>query len=198
MTSVWDFFKNYFKEVEDSSASNPLVHEPIERTEKEVLALNEWRGSPECREIMAWLNDQYALWEVLPTDIDEGVDFLDTPSSKGFAVHFHKMEKGRQNAAHLLDYLKEKMLGLNYKAQMSDSRTWAEKEAVVTVERHYLKPRTSLTANAKINQQFGNVTIELLARDNIPHDLKFRATGYHDRLYEKASDFKDLMQLVLQ
>jgi len=198
MTSVWDFFKNLFNEAEQSSASKPLIHGAIERSEKEIHGLRLWKESEEKQRIVAWLNDQYAIWQALPDDTHEAVDFLDTASSKGFALHFNKMDIEAKNASFLFDYLQEMVLGINYKAQMSDSRTWSEKKAVIMVERHYLKPRTSKSAEAKIDQQFGNITIELEFRDNAPFNLKFRATGYHDRLYKKASDFKELLAWVLQ
>ncbi len=198
MTSVWDFFKDLFKQADESSASNPLIHEAIERSGEEMEVYQNWKESLECRRFVDWLNDQYAIWEALPHDIDAAIDFLNTPSSKGFAVHFHKTERPYSEVDHLFDFLKEKVLNLNYKAQMSDTRTWSDKKAVVRVDRHYLKPRTFITSNSKIDQQFGNIMIELQFRDNQPYDLKFRATNYHDRLYEKANDFKDLMLLVLQ
>ncbi len=195
--NVWDYFKTLFREAEESSSSKPLIHEAIERGEKELQAYQKWKESLDHRRSIDWLNDQYAIWQVLPNDIDEAILFLNTPSSKGFAVHFQKSNFDHKNAAHLFDFLKEKVLTLNYRPQVSDTRTWSSENTVQTMDRYYLKPRTSKTTEGKINQLFGNITIELLHRDNTPFNLKFRATAYNDRLYEPAYDFQLLMNGIL-
>ncbi|MCB0518933.1 MAG: hypothetical protein H6577_07835 [Lewinellaceae bacterium] len=197
MKDVWDFIKGLFQKEEESSSSNPYLHEQIERTEEEKNAYEIWKGSLTHRRMMDWLNDQYAIWQALPDDIDPAIDFLDMPSSKGFAIHLYKTEYRKTDAIHLFDYLKEQVQRLNYKSQMSDTRTWSQKSWVETVERHYLKPRTFFEAEKLINQRFGNITIELSFRNDRPHHLKFRATGYSDRLYAETADFNDLMQAVL-
>ena len=196
--NVWDFFKNYFQEAEKSSSSNPLIHESIERDEKELQAYRAWKESLEHRRCIDWLNGQYAIWQILPNEVNDAILFLDTPSSKGFAVHFKESTIKQEHTSHLFDYLKEKVLMLNYRTQVSDTRTWSGKKAVETVDRYYLKPRTSKTEEGKINQLFGNITIELLHRDNVPFNLKFRATAYNDRLYQPADDFQILMGGILE
>ena len=40
----------------------------------------------------------------------------------------------------------------------------------------------------------GNITIELVLRNDKPHQLRFRATSYNDRLYAEADAFKELFQ----
>ncbi|MEZ4956794.1 MAG: hypothetical protein R2825_24770 [Saprospiraceae bacterium] len=195
--NVWDFFRTYFKEAEESSISKPLIHESIVRDEKELQSYRAWKESLEHRRSIDWLNNQYALWQALPNEVDDAILFLNTPSSKGFAVHFIESNLDLQHAAYLFDFLKEKVLTLNYRPQVSDTRTWSDKKAVQTLDRYYLKPRTSKTSEGKINQLFGNITIELLYRDNTPFNLKFRATAYHDRLYQPADDFQFLMEGIL-
>lgn len=197
MINIWDFFRNLFSEADQSSASRPLIHESIQRSESELAALEAWKDSLASRRITSWLADQYAIWQVLPHDIDPALDFLNTPSSKGFAIHFHQTEYGRQEAVFLLDLLKEKVLTLNYKPQLSDTRTWTEQKFVHTAERHYLKPRPDWSEDKKFNQQFGNITIELQIRDDQPRLLTFRATSYSDRLYDEPGEFQDLMQVLL-
>ena len=66
-----------------------------------------------------------------------------------------------------------------------------------TVQRHYLKPKPNFQREGKINQQFGNITIEFDLRDDKPHYLKFQATSYTDHLFEDAKEFKELMSRVI-
>ena len=196
--NVWDYFKNLFQEAEESSPFKPLIHEAIKRNEKELAQYENWKSSLDRRRTIDWLNDQYAIWQALPDDIDDSILFLNTPSSKGFAVHFDKGKISPDQSSHLLDFIKERVLTLNYRPQVSDTRTWSEKKVVKTIDRYYLKPRTSRTPDGKIKQIFGNITLELLHKDNTPFNLKFSATAYNDRLYHPPLEFQVLMNSILQ
>ncbi len=197
MTEFWDYFKNLLKKAEASSPAQPYIHEMITRTETEKADYEYWKNTLVRRRLTDWLHDQYAIFRVLPQDIDEGMDFLDTPSSKGFVIHFHQTRYSRRDATHLLDYLRERVLALGYRAQISDSRIFTRPNWVETIERHYLKPKPDFQNAGKFNQQYGNVTIEMILRNDQPHYLKFQATSYQDHLYKDAHDFEELMQAVL-
>ena len=95
--NVWEYFKNLFQEAEKSSASKPLIHEAIERDEKEIQAFIGWKNSPAQQFILDWISDQYGIWKALPNDIDDSILFLNTLSSKGFAVQFTKGNGGRDS-----------------------------------------------------------------------------------------------------
>ncbi|MBP9874679.1 MAG: hypothetical protein KBC60_11580, partial [Haliscomenobacter sp.] len=69
---------------------------------------------------------------------------------------------------------------------------WAE-----TVQRHYLKPRPQVPDGEKLRQRFGNVTIEVVSRDDKAHQLRFRATAYSDHLFQDAERFEGLMKELL-
>ena len=197
MPNLWKQFKNLFKEAEQSSPSNPLIHEMIQRDEAEQKDYNFWKNTLIRRRLIDWLNDQYAIYLVQPEDIDEALDFLDTPSSKGFVIHFHRTRYSRRDVTHFFDYLKEKVLRLNYHTQISDTRTYNRPKWVETIERHYLKPKPDFESEGKINQQFGNITIELQLRNDKVRHLKFQATVYKDHQFEDAKEFQELMQRVI-
>lgn len=197
MPNLWEQFKNLFKEAEQSSPSNPLIHEMIKREEVEIKDFNYWKNTLVRRRLIDWLNDQYAIYLIRPNDIDEALDFLDSPSSKGFVIHFFRTQYSRRDVTHFFDYLKERVLELDYRVQISDTRTYNRENWVETVERHYLKPKPDFERKGKINQQFGNVTIEFELRNDAVYNLKFRATSYKDHLFKDAREFKELMQLVI-
>lgn len=197
MANLWDQFKRLFQQAETSSPSQPAVHELIQRTEAEQTDYERWKSSLIKRRLIDWLADQYAIFRVLPDDIDAAIDFLNTPSSKGFVVHFHETNYNRQEITHLFDYLKEMVLQLNYRTQVSDTRTYSRANWVETTERHYLKPRSSFVEGQKLNQRYGNIMIELEIRDDLVRNLRFRATTYKDRQFEEADPFEDLMNGLL-
>jgi hypothetical protein len=197
MSNVWDFFKNFFREAEQSSASQPIFRGQLERSPEEREAYENWEGNLTSRRIIGFLAEGYATFQSSPANLDPGLTFLNTPSSKGFAIHFPQTDYSRQDASHLLDLLRQKVQALNYRSNHSDTRTWSEKDWVQTVERYYLKPRQAWAEEQKIDQRYGNITIELTLRNDQPHLLTFRATSYSDRLYAEPAHFHELMQALL-
>ncbi len=194
MTDIFDYFKGWFRKAETSTPSNPAVHEVIERDETYRAEFEEWKHSLACRRLRDWLWHQYALWVSLPDEVEKTIDFLDTPSSKGFAVHYTNEQVPTRQCRFFLDFLREKVLELPYRQTLADRRVYMVKNDVETLERYYLKPRQNRTSNKLINQRFGNITIELVLRNDRPHQLRFRATAYNDRLYAEAGAFKELFQ----
>lgn len=197
MSDFWDHFKNLFQKSEQSSPSNPFIHELIERTATEIEDYNFWKKTMVRKRLEDWLFHQFELFRVLPHEIDEGIDFLNTPSSKGFVIHFHKINYNKRDALHFFDYLKENVKRINYKSQVSDKRIYNKPNWVETAERHYLKPRPTFGQSGKLNQGFGNITIDLIFRNDDVYHLKFRATSYNDRLFEQGKEFRELMEKLL-
>lgn len=197
MTNIWDYLKGLFDKSAESSPTQPYLHELIERSTDEKADYAHWKNTLVRRRLTDWLSDQYAIFRVLPDDIDEAMDFLDTPSSKGFVIHFHKTRYSRRDVTHFSDYLKEQVLALDYRTQISDTRTFNRTHWVETIERHYLKPRPDFMSKEKFNQKYGNITIEVVLRNEQPHHFKFQATSYKDHLFQDAQAFEELMQTVL-
>ncbi len=200
MSDMSNFWQNLFRlgqQAESSSPTQPAIHELIQRSEEELADYESWKESFVLRRLLDWLSDQYAIHRVAPADVDTTLDFLNTPSSKGFVIHFHDTQYSRREATHFFDYLKDRVKTFNYRRQLSDTRTYARENWVETLEKHYLKPRHDYQEGELLDQQFGNILIELEIRDNKVHNLRFRATYYRDRNFHPPRDFKDLMQGVL-
>jgi len=192
---IWSKFKEFFQQAEESSPSQPLIHEMIERTAEEKKDYEFWKTTLVSKRMINWLGDQYAIFKALPNDIDAAMDFLDTPSSKGFVIHFYKTEYSLRDVTYLFDLLKEKVRILDYRTQISDRREFNRPNWVEKIERHYHKPKPNfLKTDEKFKQGFGNITIELVFRDDKPYQLKFRATIYKDHLFEEAETFQTLMR----
>ena len=49
---------------------------------------------------------------------------------------------------------------------------------------------------SKVDQKFGNITIELVSINKVLTALKFQATSYNDHLYETADRFEGLMEIL--
>ncbi|MBK8879470.1 MAG: hypothetical protein IPN74_13255 [Haliscomenobacter sp.] len=198
MPDLWGYFKSLFNQSRHSSPSQPLLHELIVRSAEERQDYAQWKETLVCRRLKDWLHDQYTAFLLSGSCPDESIDFLDTPSSKGFVIHFYKTRYSNRDVAHFFDYLKERVLALEYKSQISDIRSYERPNWAETVQRHYLKPRPlPLPEQEKLRQRFGNVTIEYVSRDDKAHQLLFRATAYSDHLFQDAERFEGLMKELL-
>ena len=196
MQNIWTYLKNIFREVEESSSIRPFIHETIERSEAEQKAYMDWKENLGRHRMMNSLGDEYATHRIDPKKVDRALDFLDTPSMKGFVIHASIGQYKRAELTYMLDYLKERVLTANYRVYVSDRRIYNRDGQREMVERHYLKPKTQVNDNEQINQRYGNIRIELMTRDDVPINLKFSATGYSDRLFEEAEDFRVLMSIL--
>lgn len=199
MSGFWQRLFNLQQAVENSSPAVPAIHELIQRSEEEQKAYEEWRDSYVAKQLRKWVRDEYQYYQQAGKSRADGhVDFLNIPSSQGFIVHFRQTNYSRQEATFFLDFLKERVKTLNYRTQISDTRTYSRNSWIETVERHYLKPRLDIVEGQKMDQQFGNITIELEIRDEVVHHLRLRATHYQDYNFLPVQDFKDLMTILLE
>lgn len=195
MPNFWDQIKAAFKSAEQSSPNEPVVHELIERSEKELLDYDRWKRTLARRRLLDWLVDQYAAFQAKGR-LDESIAFLDTPSSKGFVIYFHQTQYSKTEVVHFFDYLKERVLELNYRPQISDRRIFNRNFWVEMQERHYLKPRNTYEEGIEIDQRFGNIMVELEFRDDKVHNLRLSATRYSDSLYNEGESFRSLMMAL--
>lgn len=197
MADLWDYFKGLFQQAEQSSPSQPLIHELIKRSPEEIQDYQFWIDTVVCQQLKVWLSEQFTLFQTRPLQIDRSIDFLDTPSSKGFVIHFHQTQYSNRDGQHLFDLLKERVLAQNYRTQISDLRTYQRTNTVETVQRHYVKPRIVQTGQGQSDQLYGNVMIELTLKNDQLYNLKFRATSYKDFQFTEALPFQELFELVL-
>ena len=193
--AFWDQITNLFNRAEDSGPAAPTIHEMIERTDAEQADYDRWARTGGPQRLLDWLNEQYAI-KLGKGRPDSSIDFLDTPSSKGFVIHFHQTNYTPAEVTHFFDYLKERVLALNYRTQISDRRIFPRNHWIETQERHYLKPRLERGNFTDVDQRFGNIMIENELRDDKAWNLRLRATTYQDAMYREAASFRALMVAI--
>lgn len=194
----WEKIKKLMSGSEESSPSQPTIHEVIHRSEDFLSQYENWKEQLTKYRLIDWLNHEYALHISQPNDVDTALDFLNTPSSKGFVIHVHRTNYNKEEITFLFDYLKEKVLQLGYRTQISDTRTYNRPNWVERTDRHYLKPKPNFEETTKMNQLYGNINIQLVWRNDMAHYLKFSATHYQDHLYKEVYAFEGLMNELLK
>lgn len=192
--TFWNQIKNIFTEAENSSPSVPTIHELIKRSEEELAAYEYWKTTAGPRRLLDWLSNQYGRHrDGLITD--ETIGFLNVQSSEGFVIYFREMNYTREEITHFFHYLKERVLTLDYRSDISDRRIFPRNHWIETQERHYLKPNI-LYNDVLMDQVFGNIMIEFELRDEVPHNLRLRATVYNDSLFEAKGSFGGLVMAL--
>ena len=198
MADIWQYFQNLVQQVEQSSKQQPVLYDSIKRNEKELVAYEQWKKLMVKNQLINWLETSYAHFLKDGQPLDKSILFLDNVSMKGFAIHFSELRYTNIQATHLFDYFKEKMLELNYKTYNADIKTYTKGRVVESLAKYYLKPSLkNMLEGPPFKQEFGNVSIELISRDDSPTLLKFSATVYNDRSYHPAKHFGALMQHLL-
>jgi hypothetical protein len=193
--TFWNQIKSIFNQAENSSSSAPTVHELIRRSEAELEDYAHWKTTAAPRRLLDWLSEQYARHNDGQIT-DTTIGFLKLDSSKGFVIYFKEMNYNREEITHFFHYLKERVLTLNYRSDISDRRIFPRRDWIETQERHYLKPKVDLN-DAVMDQAYGNIMIEFELRDDQPHNLRLRATVYNDSLYEAKGSFGGLVMALV-
>ena len=195
MPSLWNQIKSAFSAAEQSSPSQPAVHELLVQSIEEEAAYNQWKRTESGARLRDWLAEEYINFRA-KRSTDQALAFLDTPSSKGFIVYFHRLEYRKEEIGYFFYLLKERVQELDYRLDLSDRRVYNRKDWVERVERHYLKPRNKFIPGELIDQRFGNIAISLEWRNDQIHHLRLRATVYNDALYEEGQDFGEFMRIL--
>lgn len=189
--SFWNSVANIFRQAEASSPTEPTIHEMIARSPAELAAYEQWKRTAGSRRLLDWLSEQYEAF-LKGGPQDEAMGFLNTNSSKGFVIYVGKTNYHREEMTHFFDFLKERILTLDYRSAISDRRIFPRRDWVETQERHYLKPDVRPDA-VPMDQRFGNIMIEYELRNDEPHNLRLRATVYSDSMYRAANNFGGLV-----
>jgi len=197
MGSLWEKVVNLFDSAASSSAQQPAIHEIIVRSSAEQMALENFQGNHVHSGLLDWVKDQFEVSRKNNKDLDGGIHFLNTPSSKGFLIDFKNTNYTKSEIISFFDDLKFRVLNFEYKSYVSDTRTYSKFHYVENIQRHYLKPRISAEEMTNgINQRFGNINIELLSRNDVIWHLKFSATIYDDHNYKTGQDFSTLITML--
>jgi hypothetical protein len=188
------FFDDVFKKLfpQKRVMTNELIHETLERSEKELESFNAWMKTDEPNHLLAEVYNSYQLKKKgITAQLD--VHLLETPYSNGFAISFNQ-EKTKEEFRNLFDLFKERILEFEYKLSQKDRRVIDRDTYEEVIEKWYLKPQGETIEKNKFNQLYGNILIEYVLVDRKPSYIKLMANIYQDRMYSKALAFDELIE----
>ncbi len=192
--------KSYFEEVYNKlfrkqSPKEPVVHELLKRTEKDISDFTLWQASEERMNLVQDLDRAYHLKQQ-KVESAMKVHLLETQYANGFAITFNELFTP-DNFQFLFDYFKERVLAQGYKLAQADRRISDKETYEETIEKWYLKPIAGDLEKKQIDQRFGNVIIEKVDIDRKPSFLRLMANVYQDHLYTKAEPFEKLFDKLI-
>lgn len=148
--------------------------------------------SSEGRGVMKMIYDNYHL-KIAGINKKPEVHVLQTPYANGFAVTFQDPMTA-SDFSNLFVGWGQGMADLGYRKVSLDRKIEETNQQVKVTEKFYFKPPLSAAdLSQKIDQLFGNISIEKIYINNTPSYLKVLATVYADRLYHEAAPFDRFM-----
>lgn len=196
MSGFWNQIKHLFAQVEEERT--PAIHESLERTEAEQEAYHNWKHSSDSGRLLSFLKRRVEGIDPLEEDLSLDMQFVESPKTNGFLLHYDQNKLGKKDFQFLFDLLRDRVIMHDYRLYMSDSRQQVRQGQVHHIERHYLKPRLyNLNPSDQVNQQFGNITLEYLLINDVPQHLKLIVNVYSDYKYTQPRPYNDLLRMLV-
>lgn len=188
MTFINDLLQKLFPD----KKSNFSHKENFTQSDEDELSTRNWMDSDDGRNALDQIYKNYHLKKAGINDPPE-VHILTTPYANGLAITFEPPIT--ELAFSKLFYaFGIRMLDLGYYRVSLDRKLEENADLVKTTEKQYFKPSIRQVEGQKMDQLYGNVTIEKVLINNHPSFLKVLVTVYADQLYLEAKPFDQFIE----
>lgn len=173
------------------------MKENFSQTPTESAATALWAKGVECQELMGLVSKNY-YFKKSAVQAKPEIHVLNSPYANGIAVSFENPLTAK-TFSQLFFAFGLRMLDLGYQRVSLDRKMEEINEQVRTTEKQYFKPPVGKADfSKKIDQMFGNVSIEKVSIDDKPSFLKILVTVYSDHLYQEARPFDEFIDSLFQ
>lgn len=178
-------------------SNRAVIRENFTRSQQEEQEVSLWLEGEEGAGTLKMVYDNYHLNRAGVNKQPE-VHLFHSSYANGFAV-IYSDPFTLESFSKLFFGLGQRMLDLGYRKVSMDRKIDDVNDQVRTTEKLYFKPLTSGEAiSGKIDQLFGNVSLEKIYLDNKPDYLKVLVTLYSDRQYHDAKPFDQFMDKLFK
>ncbi|SMD41608.1 hypothetical protein SAMN00777080_0133 [Aquiflexum balticum DSM 16537] len=169
--------------------SSPVtIKENFTQTESEKENTDSWLTSDEGESLIKLVFKNYHF-KKSGINAHPEIHILNSPYANGFAVSYES-PFNEKTFSQLFFAFGRRMLDLGYQRVSLDRKIEEIQENVRTTEKQYFKPPLNTAdLTQKIDQLFGNVSIEKVSVNDKPSYLKILVTVYSDHLYRPAKPF---------
>ncbi len=199
MANIFTHFQaTILSQPELAETSKPLMRKSLERTNKEISEYDKWKNTSKLPLMLLYLQEECQKHLSCPLKTHDGIDFYGTATARGFRMHPALTRFSDAHVKFLFDFLKERLISLDYQAVKSDTSIFKRGDYwVETVHRHVLQAPNSKGCYAdNLVGGFGQITIEMLLKDDRLCALRLEATVPDSDLPRPTDDFAQLIQLL--
>ena len=199
MKKLWKILQSRISKVENSKSEIPFIHESIDFDSFPKEEFQGWINGSHHSLIKQRLRQAYFNHSTGGHTLDSAFEIFDTPMSKGFA-QFHKptytlsIQDYRFWQHNISEILREEKYILN----LADVRSHQKANWIELIYRYYLKPSAKLRQAPKAEQLYGNISIELILRDDKPYMFRLLANSYSDQNFHKPIEFYELINKIVK
>ncbi|AEL24435.1 hypothetical protein [Cyclobacterium marinum] len=178
-------------------SNREVIRENFSRSKQDEQEVTLWLEGEEGAETLKMVYDNYHLLQAGVNKKPE-IHLFQSSYANGFAV-IYSDPFTMESFSKLFFGLGQRMLQLGYRKVSMDRKIDELNDQVRTTEKLYFKPLTSGdNYSEKIDQLFGNVSLEKIYLDNKPDYLKVLVTLYSDRQYHEAKPFDQFMDKLFK
>lgn len=173
------------------------VKENFVQTDVEKESIVDWMSSPEGKNTFALIAKNYHFKTSGMNSLPE-VHILKSPYANGFAVSFDE-PLTKETFSKLFFAIGRRIVDLGYSRVSLDRKIEEVNDKVRTTEKQYYKPPLSnADFSKKIDQIYGNVSVEKVSINDTPSYLKVLVTVYSDHLYKDAGSFDEFIDNLFE
>jgi len=175
------------------------IKENFVQSETSKADTEKWFRSDEGKKFLALVHKNYQ-YKISGINESPEIHILKSPYANGFAISYESPFDAKIFSMLFFGFGR-RMLDLGYNQVSLDGKIEEVNEDVRTIEKQYFKPPLSSAdlIEQKIDQLYGNISIEKISINDKPSFLKILVTVYSDHLYQKARPFDlfidDLFQI---
>ncbi len=198
MANIFTQFQASILSKPELATTKPLTRKPLVKTEKETKEYDKWKNTPKLSQMLYYLTEECQKHQSSPRKTHDGIDFYSGLSARGFRLHPALTRFSDDHVKFLFAFLKERLIALDYQPVVSDTSVLKRGDYwVETIHRHVLKsPNAKGCYGENVVGDFGQITIELLLKDDRLCSLRFEAVIPDSDLPRATDDFANLIQLL--
>lgn len=175
-----------------------LIKESFDHKEWDQTA-NDWLTTDQYTKLKSKIKCAFFHFKTGNNGFCDPIQYMDKDNSKGFVILLSKMQKdySLQDYRSLQHAISLRLVGHRYIIKVSDIKSTHVANQLQKTYRYYHKPSLKIQQTSPINQLFGNITTELILRDDEPYMLRVMAHKYSDRNFADADGLDQMMEVLL-
>ncbi|MEM9548158.1 MAG: hypothetical protein AAGA77_19410 [Bacteroidota bacterium] len=203
MSNLFDFFKNLFGRDDSGSSRIPFLHETIDVNSFSINEIEKWKALGTENKFANLVNAAYRNYYIsgkTKTNLSE-VTLLVSSHTNGWYLHCNMLVFKDVDYKYLAYSLSMKLKNEGYVIQLAEMKSTTKSEGIENITHYYLKPSLKfqiLKEEGKVNQLYGNISMEYKTLNGVPISFKFLAKAYSDSNYKPPMDQTELQHILFQ